>query len=165
MEGIAAERGKILNVAAGKSTADLSGLGIDGRSDVAADGDGLADVADLQGDVNGLNLFGGDADIGESLLLKAARLGRERIAARSQAEKVINAARVGGDGLRAIGFFVGECNGCRVDGVALRIEHTALDAGAILSKGRKGGKEKSQERHNFTQRFRRNGLSPRGPLV
>ena len=57
---------------------------------------------------------------------------------RGQAQEIVDAARVGGDRLNAIGFFVGECDRGGVDGVALRVEHAALDARAILRECRNG---------------------------
>ena len=77
LEGVTAERGEILNVFRVERAADLAGLSVDRWRDVAVDGDRLADVADFHRDVDGLNLFGGNGDIGEILFLEAGRLTRK----------------------------------------------------------------------------------------
>jgi hypothetical protein len=53
--------------------------------------------------------------------------------------------------LRAVGFFIDKGYGRAADDVALRVEHTPLNAGAILSKRGKSNNEKREKKKTQTQ--------------
>jgi len=154
LEWIAAERGQILDVFGVERAADLAGFGVDRGSDVAADGDGLRDVANFHGDVDGLNLFGGDGDIGEIFFLEAGSGRRDGIVARREAQKIEDARRIGCDGYDAARLFIRERDRGGVDRIALGVEHAALNSGAVLGEGSDSKKKKreraSTQRHNST---------------
>ena len=125
---------------------------------LAADGDGLADGADPQRQVDAGLLRDRQDDAAPNGRLEALQLGAHTVVPRQQQRRLVVAGRVGRQGRRHVRVDVGDRHGDAGHRAALLVEHMADDRAARLLRECRDGEGEHQSEH--TAAYARNHVRP-----